>query len=308
MAGDVKATVGEAGDAERPAHSVAAEVKVVRARWALGDLAALRFSSDYLFVFKQHDLHMDHAEEAVTLDTQLNHNFSELADAKTAFGFRHVHQLDYATSGLLCVALSKKAAKAASSLFQKRLVSKLYLALVSGHTEWDTATCTKAIGEDPTDPRGFRMAVEGSVGGVTAPLLAHTDMVTVARGYLHGKPVSKLLLRPSTGRRHQLRLHVKDLGHTIVGDVSGAHVRVTRVFPALSLAPHSPLLPSPAPPLSSNLPPPKPLLPQTSPPPKPLLPHTHLTFHPPPPTPPTPPPLHASVARLPTAEIERRIA
>ena len=157
MAGDVKATVGEAGDAERPAHSVAAEVKVVRARWALGDLAALRFSSDYLFVFKQHDLHMDHAEEAVTLDTQLNHNFSELADAKTAFGFRHVHQLDYATSGLLCVALSKKAAKAASSLFQKRLVSKLYLALVSGHTEWDTLPSLKPPSPQtspPPPPRG----------------------------------------------------------------------------------------------------------------------------------------------------------
>ena len=62
----------------------------------------------------------DHPHEAVTLDTQLNACFPQLADPKATFGFRHVHQLDFATSGVLCVGLNKKAAAAASQLFEKR--------------------------------------------------------------------------------------------------------------------------------------------------------------------------------------------
>ena len=39
-------------------------------------------------------------------------------------------------------------------------------------------------------------------------------------GTLEGKPVSKVLLRPLNGRRHQLRLHLQKLGHPIVGDAT----------------------------------------------------------------------------------------
>ena len=190
-----------------------------RAAWALGDLGALHYSSDYLFVFKQHDLHMDHAEDAVTLATQLNHCFPQLADTKCRFGFRHVHQLDYATSGVLCVALNKKAAGNAGRLFEQRLTSKFYLALVAGHTAWDHLACSAGVGDDVSDPRGFRMAVEGQPG-CSKPLPAHTDLYVVARGALDGQPVTKLLMVPKSGRRHQLRVHALASGHPIIGDVA----------------------------------------------------------------------------------------
>ena len=190
-----------------------------RAVWELSDLGTLHHAPHFLYTFKQHDLHLDHAAEAVTLQTQLNHNFPHLADKKTGFGFRLVHQLDFATSGLLCVALSKKAAAAAGRLFEKRLVSKLYLALVDGHVAWEHASCDEAIGEDASDARGFRMAV-GTHPGCTHPLPAHTDLYTVARGYYQGRAVTKVLMKPSTGRRHQLRLHGQALGHPVVGDVA----------------------------------------------------------------------------------------
>ena len=147
----------------------------VRAVWELGDLGALHHAPHYLYTFKQHDLHLDHATEPVTLQTQLNHCYPHLVDKKTAFGFRHVHQLDYATSGLLTVALTKKAAAAAGRLFEKRLVSKLYLALVDGHVAWEHASCDQTVGEDGSDPRGFRMAI-GEHPSCTHPLPAHTDM------------------------------------------------------------------------------------------------------------------------------------
>ena len=61
----------------------------------------------------------------------------------------------------------------------------------------------------------------GSDHGCSHPLPAHTELLTVARGHLAcGRKVSKLLLRPSTGRRHQLRLHCLALGHGVVGDVA----------------------------------------------------------------------------------------
>jgi hypothetical protein len=81
------------------ATAAATQRQIKRAVWGLEDLGAHRHScGDYLFVFKQHDLHLDHPEEPVTLQTQLNFCYPGLADKRTAFGFRHVHQLDYATS------------------------------------------------------------------------------------------------------------------------------------------------------------------------------------------------------------------
>ena len=94
--------------------------------WGLTELAALHYSADYIFVYKQYDLHMDHASVPVTLATQMMEAYPTLADAKTTFGFRHVHQLDFATSGVLCIALNKKAAGVAGKLFEKRTVSKRY--------------------------------------------------------------------------------------------------------------------------------------------------------------------------------------
>ena len=180
-------------------------------------------------MYKQHDLHMDHATEPVTLMTQLNHNLPHLADPKTAFGFRHVHQLDFATSGVLCVATTKKAAGNASKLFSARLTSKFYLALVDGHTPWDSTSCSLAVGEDKSDPRGFRMATEDQidryVGGGPHSGEAYTEFHVIARGTLDGssgdgRKVTKLLMVPQSGRRHQLRVHMNSLGHPIVGDVA----------------------------------------------------------------------------------------
>ena len=51
--------------------------------WGLTELAALHYSADYIFVYKQYDLHMDHASVPVTLATQMMEAYPTLADAKT---------------------------------------------------------------------------------------------------------------------------------------------------------------------------------------------------------------------------------
>jgi 23S rRNA-/tRNA-specific pseudouridylate synthase len=58
--------------------------------------------------------------------------FPSLINPKLRHNFYFVHRLDYATSGVICVALHKKAASAATSAFEKRQTKKYYVALLRG--------------------------------------------------------------------------------------------------------------------------------------------------------------------------------
>lgn len=151
---------------------------------------------------------------------------------------KFVHQLDYATSGVLCLAFSRDMAARLAHCFQMRYTKKWYLAVVHGHV--DATLCTHplfapevpvgpgaaagaaliegAIGDDATDPEGFRMCVDKEKGRS-----AKTMVQVLHRGFLAGHPdvpVTKVLLQPETGRRHQLRVHLLSIGHPIVGDAT----------------------------------------------------------------------------------------
>ena len=150
---------------------------------------------------------------------------------------RHCHQLDYATSGVMLYATSKKAAAAAQICFQERRVQKEYLALVWGTPPSRELACAEPICQSTED--AFKMMI-GDVDAVW-PLLdqdaskadrderrrkrkhsgpAATTVLELARGSYMGEPVAKLLLKPTSGRRHQLRLHCVALGLPIVGDAT----------------------------------------------------------------------------------------
>lgn len=129
-------------------------------------------SRDFLVVNKHWDLRIDSRmwRETPTLQKQLRHRFPELADPDTCYGFRYAgggpqqppaaeaggsgcpqssqpdllphvrfcHQLDFSTSGALCVALNKAAAGRAYKCFKERRVTKAYLALVRpDRPPWD---------------------------------------------------------------------------------------------------------------------------------------------------------------------------
>jgi tRNA pseudouridine32 synthase/23S rRNA pseudouridine746 synthase len=135
---------------------------------------------------------------------------------------RLCHNLDFATSGLLVAAKSRQAAADVSRCFAERTASKLYLALVHGHPEWEAATWDARI---MTSQRRFKQRV--SPGGK----VARTEATVAARGVLRagehvGAPASLLWLQPHTGRRHQLRLHCAHAGHAIVGDYTYAGDRL----------------------------------------------------------------------------------
>eukprot|EP00667_Euglena_gracilis_P014084 EG_transcript_14559 len=133
---------------------------------------------------------------------------------------RFIHQLDFATSGILCLGFTKKTTARLAKCFEGRTTEKHYLALVHGWPEKGKAHQLEwAIADDPTDERKFRMCVGTAANPGRA---ASTVAYVVDHGHYRDQQVAKVLLQPHTGRRHQLRVHCKEWGHPIVGDYTYA--------------------------------------------------------------------------------------
>ncbi|CAL6079918.1 Ribosomal_large subunit pseudouridine synthase D [Hexamita inflata] len=122
-----------------------------------------------------------------------------------------VHQLDYATSGVMLLGLNKRAAGKAAKQFQMRKTKKYYIAVVKGQIN-NKQIIDKAIMDDETDIKGFKMKIDEK------GLEAQTEVTPLQ--YNQEKDQTLLLLKPRTGRRHQLRLHLLSIGHPIIGDMT----------------------------------------------------------------------------------------
>lgn len=117
-----------------------------------------------------------------------------------------VHRLDLDTTGCLAVARTEKAYLGLSRAFADRHVDKTYLAVVYGVTD-DAATIDAPMGRHPHDRK--RMIVRS--GGRHA--VSHYRRLAVA-----ANAASVLAVGIETGRTHQIRVHLKHVGHPIVGD------------------------------------------------------------------------------------------
>ena len=121
-----------------------------------------------------------------------------------------VHRLDMATSGLILMARGPIIQAALSKLFETRTIHKRYIAVVDGHmpanSNWQLIDLPIAL-DWPNRP--LRIIHAAGKPSMTRWRVLHHDK---------DANTTRLELEPITGRSHQLRVHLKALGHPILGD------------------------------------------------------------------------------------------
>ena len=140
------------------------------------------------------------------------------------------HRLDRGTSGVLLFALDRDIARQLGEQFQTQQIDKTYLAIVRGYPDE-----TGAIDHPLTrqyDDYEFR-AADATAEAQTA-LTRYRRLATVELPYAVDRyPTSRyalLELSPETGRRHQIRRHLKHIAHPIIGDATYGKGRHNRLF------------------------------------------------------------------------------
>lgn len=146
-----------------------------------------------------------------------------------------VHRLDKETSGILLIAKSEQTFNYLQKQFKERQVKKTYLALVEGRLESRSQVIKLPIGRMTSNRRKFGVVA----GGRTA--VTKVEIIGVYESGA-GEKFTLVEAKPETGRTHQIRVHLKFIGHNVVSDrlYSGRKIYRSRLLfcPRLFLHAH----------------------------------------------------------------------
>ena len=126
-----------------------------------------------------------------------------------------IHRLDRDTSGVLVLGRNPAAAAALAEAFRKRTTRKIYWAIVAGAPRPPAGEIRGWMKKAPGAKDADREMVRRAVHGEADAQFAITDYAVLSEA---ASKAAWVALKPLTGRTHQLRFHMAELGHSIVGD------------------------------------------------------------------------------------------
>ena len=170
------------------------------------DLPILYEDDDVIVVNKPSGL-LTHAKGGLSDEPTV----AEIIRPKTSFATDTdrpgiVHRLDRDTSGLLIIAKNPESAAHLQRQFAERTAKKTYIAITDSKPKLNAAKIDLPIGRNPSAPSTFRIDPNGKPAQTTYHVLAENDAQSLVE------------LKPTTGRTHQLRVHLVHLNAPILGD------------------------------------------------------------------------------------------
>lgn len=165
--------------------------------------------SDLIVINKQRGLvvHPAPGHTSGTLVNALMYHCKDLSGINGELRPGIVHRIDKDTSGLIMAAKNDRAHASLAAQLKEHSVNRRYIALVHGHLSHDQGTIDAPIGRDTNDRKMYTVTERNSKHAVT-----HFTVKERINDY------TLLELKLETGRTHQIRVHMKFIGHPLVGD------------------------------------------------------------------------------------------
>lgn len=165
------------------------------------------YEDDWIIV-----VHKDSGLLTIATETEKEHTAFAYLSAYLKFYRRTdkifiVHRIDRMTSGLLIFAKNENVQRILRSNWDEMVLSRQYVAVVEGRMEYTEGTVSTWLDEDPVSTR-----VYVSRPGVGKRAVTHYRLIDEVPG------LSLLELELETGRKNQIRVHMKHIGHTLAGD------------------------------------------------------------------------------------------